>query len=611
MCKYSYSEEGDCGNASPCQLQYYLSLNGEGDILPVDDDGYCIFHSKNMAWKQQNDFSGYLDKLFSVINQIDIGTITYETPWMTLAPNGLFLFDMRGIEWIANVPSDGSESTISISNFSFNHTIALNMNGGHFYDKLEINNNNDNLAINFCHSIFEKRVSLESSVLKEMSLEFCHFKGDFYMAKNCEIKERAEFYNMTVLKDFAISYSVFHGEVYFNGSTFGTDRIMSFDNVVFEDSTDFSDCIFNGYTTIESCQFDGEVIFIDSEFNRKTYFHSNEFDGNVYFKSNKGSNKMFNDIMYLYVKDENIGGVIHFENIDFLKIAPAERDNLLKLEKNNKIIIGSGCIKYRTQSPIITINSDQVNHNIITELTISFSNYFLYSEGFNLGVEFVSKQINNLQLFYYTDELISNEEFIERLKKVERDYWQFAIDKNEIDKSKQIQAIDNFSSKSSVLYKIAIRQRYGYWSETDTKELLKAISLNENSIDAGKVNLMIEQLNIYINPQTMKIEEVNVLDGGQAVFAERIGEINYNPHIYHGLSEADFNTMKDLWSKLDDLNRRELEREVESIQNNNNPEQIKSLKNKVFDLLAKHGIPIAHSLTASGIWEFFRNLVTY
>ena len=88
-----------------------------------------------------------------------------------------------------------------------------------------------------------------------------------------------------------------------------------------------------------------------------------------------------------------------------------------------KVNIGEGCRKYRVCTDIIHIPSTQINNNIIIELANSFTHYYLYSKGENLGVEFVSREINNLQLYYFTDEDIPIEEFISRLKKTENEYW--------------------------------------------------------------------------------------------------------------------------------------------------------------------------------------------
>ena len=46
----------------------------------------------------------------------------------------------------------------------------------------------------------------------------------------------------------------------------------------------------------------------------------------------------------LYVKDETLNGVIHFENVDFSRIQAAEKEILLKLEKLNKVVVRKGCI---------------------------------------------------------------------------------------------------------------------------------------------------------------------------------------------------------------------------------------------------------------------------
>jgi len=602
MCKFIYHEEGNNIDDTPCQLQNYFSLNKENEILPLDNLGYCIFHSENIEWKQKNNFSYFSSKLFEIVKCIDKGTIFLEDL------NGSFDLDFRGIKWTDCTILDNDESAIFIKDISLSNSksVYLMMHKSCFYNDLVISNvDAANLILDFRNCTFKGGVSFQSTKLKEVSFHNGNLNGGIYIT-DCEVLEYSEFRNMNVQAGFIIGTSTFYGETIFCNSKFDA-LYIDLKNVNFKDVVDFSRCIFIPSINIENCEFANELFISDAVFKNEVRIHSNKYGGNVYFVSNNPDNKIFENIIYLKVEEENLNGLITFENVNFLNIAQQDRENLLKLEKSNKVKIGKGCIKYRVQSPIITIKSSLINQNIITELTTSFSNYFLYSEGFNLGVEFVNKQINNLQLFYYTDELISNEEFIERLKLAEREYWDFTISKNETDKSKKIQTVDNYSSKLSVLLKIAVRKQFGLWSDTETTELLKSISYNEYSISSDQINCMIENLIININPQNMEIKELNVSHGGQVNIAERIGKIEFNPK-FQNISERDFNSLKGLLSKLDDLDFNDLRQNTESIKTDDtNSSKLNLLKEKAVNLFNKHGIPISHSLTASGIFEFLKS----
>ena len=498
MCKFKYHDDSN-GIDTPCQLQHYFSLNqaflpsqNEKYILPIDEDGYCIFHSENIEWKQKNDFSGYLEKLFSIINLIDNEKIRYETP------NGFLDFDMRGIKWIAKDSDKQKENNILIEKLSFNNHISLNMHEGHFYDELRFNKiTAENITFNFSDSTFEKTVSLESSILKEISFENCKLKGGIIIGNQCEIKGFAEFNDMVVQDKFLISSSTFSGNIILNDSIFNTKDTIWLDNVIFEDEVDFKNCTFNDVVYIENCEFDNEVFFTDSEFNKETHIHSNKFEGNVYFESNSDSNKMFNAIMHLYVKEEDLFGVIHFKNANLLNIPPAEKENLDNLRNNNKVKYNKGCIEYGTKTPIYTIKSEKINRNIVEEIANSFSNFCRYSKDFTIGVVFVKKEPNNIQLFYFTDEILSEEEFASRLQMAQSEYWDFSFDITKmIGDTRNIELFDTLLTAEFVRLKTAKYIQCGFWTDTELKEFLKIMPYNETCIGTQQIYLIINKLNM-------------------------------------------------------------------------------------------------------------------
>jgi hypothetical protein len=188
------------------------------------------------------------------------------------------------------------------------------------------------------------------------------------------------------------------------------------------------------------------------------------------------------------------------------------------LSKSNKVTIGKGCIKYRVQTKPIKIS--QAHQNLITELTNSFSSYFLYSNGFNLGVEFINKQLHAVELFYFTDEDISLEELYTRLNACEAHFWTFSMDKDMLTANDGlINIIDSYVSKLSILSKIGFRQDYGLWNDANTEELLKAISYSGSSVSSNQINVFIDTLKLSANDMT--IEELNI-QKGNAQIADRI-----------------------------------------------------------------------------------------
>src|SRR5829696_600170 len=83
ICNHSYAVHSQhrprsMGKQCPHSLLYdrLRSTNLSPEIeaapfLPVDDHGACIFHSKEIAWKRQNDFTGKFLQLVQLLDEHD------------------------------------------------------------------------------------------------------------------------------------------------------------------------------------------------------------------------------------------------------------------------------------------------------------------------------------------------------------------------------------------------------------------------------------------------------------------------------------------------------------------------------------------------------------
>ncbi|MEO0874714.1 MAG: hypothetical protein AAFY48_08935, partial [Bacteroidota bacterium] len=122
----------------------------------------------------------------------------------------------------------------------------------------------------------------------------------------------------------------------------------------------------------------------------------------------------------------------------------------------------------------------------------------LYSQGDTLRIEFVDKRIDQIQLFYYTDENITIEEFYKRLKITQHTYWKFSMkdDAEVIPVDNMIGLIDAYISKTSVLSKIQLRSNYDLWKKEDSEKILQAVSFGDNKLDGDTINIHIENLKI-------------------------------------------------------------------------------------------------------------------
>jgi hypothetical protein len=71
MCKYIYQDNRtyqSLQSGSSCIYPEFYKENNElfqkPKDLPIDEEGYCIFHSNNKLWKEKNNF---MDMFFDLI----------------------------------------------------------------------------------------------------------------------------------------------------------------------------------------------------------------------------------------------------------------------------------------------------------------------------------------------------------------------------------------------------------------------------------------------------------------------------------------------------------------------------------------------------------------
>jgi len=587
---------------TPCKIHKYYNLidTEEKNLpkdLPIDENGLCIFHSQDIEWKMENDFMSIFFALLEVIAKISEDEINFEFP------NAFKDFDLRGTICVGEEYELHNGQTIiqaELENLVIGGDVCISMDRSIFLHTFRmINCDFSKSDIDLKHSTFHEEVVMSQLKIHQISLDDTVLKEGIHI-NNSEFKGYVEFCGMNVQHGFNVQSSSFLGSSFWVETIFNTE-FWSMDDTYFQDLADFTEVTFTGEMSITNCTFEQELRYRDTNFQKSAVFQSNAYYGNVFFRASDNKMKIFNDYVYFSFADPaDLEGQLSFENVNFSNIVEDDRKTLLRLSRENKVVIGKGCIKYKAQTKPIKIKINHINHNIVTELAHSFGNYFLYSNGFNLGVEFIDKQINSIQLFYFTDEDITSEELYERLNKCEQNYWNFTAQDSKSSNSEDlISAIDSYVSKLSILSKISLRKEHQLWSEELTQELLKTITYGNGSISPNQINIVIENLKI----KSMKINKV-ITNGGQVNIAERIEQVHYQT-IDTSLQEKDFNKIKQLLLKLDANEIEEIQHEMQNI----NPSNLTPLKEKIEGFFYKHSIPISQSLTASAIFETLKILV--
>jgi uncharacterized protein YjbI with pentapeptide repeats len=514
MCNHSYTAEHFKGHRSIGQRcpypEFYEKVRATNTsapetesalVLPIDDRGACIFHSRQIEWKRRNDFKGKFLQLLQLLDT-DKAARVYDFAEFVFAGNEI---ETKG----------GSQKyVLHIADTIF--CKQANFIGASFVDSFVLERVDFQNGAEFKYVTFDCDLRIENTRIRG---------SDFNQAKfmRLAIFTKVEFLSyalFTGVRFTGISsgYTVkfedsrFQGITDFSGAVFalGDQSTAAFQKIQFEDCADFTGTQFNCHINFSDVIFTYGADFIDTKFdvvNSAARYRGAAVEFKqitvmpkavLNFISTDPQNKLFNLDVQMSFKEEPTG-IIQFENVNFNRITLDSKERLMQLAKLGRVQIGSGCIKYRFQTDIRTIAVDQGNAPLIIDICQTFTNYFTVSSGFNLGFEIVERAKTKISFFYFTDENISETTFLDRLAQTEQNLWNLlSIRSNEQllahaeptgtalvapRESAVINAVDGISTLLGTFFRVAARIAFGVWKEADTKALLGAIRFNEAGAD--------------------------------------------------------------------------------------------------------------------------------
>ena len=482
MCKYRYAEKGSNIYDKPCIYPDFFSENNEKFIenLPIDKDGYCIFHSKNNKWKIDNNFKGWLFELLKVISEININLEKHKREYFFSGfcfPNyDSFKFDK--LQFIGSV--DLSNCTFNCRVEFLNMSItSLNIQHTTFNEKLYINN------VDFENSIFSSNATFH----KGLSFINCDLQRNLLFI-NCTFnnKDETSYCEIAIKQCKSVHYLSFEGSI--------IKPTVSIRKSSFDYELNFNHCIIENEFLFEQSQINGTISFIETEFTLKenvnpmmssTHFENIKISekGKIIFKGKRPQDEMIKNELSIHFKDKP-KGLISFENFNLNKIYPKFKARLFELEKEGIVEIGKGCRKYYCQTDVITIEASNSNQKLILDIVTVFCNYFEIQQGFNLGIEIIERTKSQIKYFYFTDEVITKEDFIERIKQNENSLWQtfsnLATNASEIISKNDIEIKSCLIDIAGLFLKMGNQIEHNNLSENDFNNIFNSITVNSKSI---------------------------------------------------------------------------------------------------------------------------------
>lgn len=480
---------------------------GAVPFLPVDDRGACIFHSQELAWKRQNDFTSKFLQLVRLLDDHDAETYYDFTE-----------FVFPGSELITK--SGAQQYLLRISDVIFRKHAYFT--GALFLDSFELEQVDFHNGATFDQAIFHHNLTFKKARFRGLDFTEAKFTNGVSFDE-VESLSFALFSNATfeAKRNSALVYFKnlrFEGITDFSDADFtlGDQAAVSFQNVQFQDVAVFRNTHFNCQVDFSDVTFADKTDFIDTSFDivrstaryRGTAVEFNRITVTIgaalSFISTDPHKKMFNHDVEMSFK-EDPSGTVRFENVNFNLFTSSSKQRLTQLAKLGRVEIGPGCIKYRFQTEVQTISVSEGNVGLILELCQTFTNYFTGSNGLNLGFEIVERDKTRVSFFYFTDEDISEETFRERLAKTKQSLWDLlsigseeqmaalqgttAAASSTGNASAVINAVDAISALLGTFFRVGSRIALRRWTEADTAALLNAIPLNQEGARSRASNL--------------------------------------------------------------------------------------------------------------------------
>lgn len=420
MCNYKYINKGKNNDGKSCAYPQYYSKYNETLIneLPIDEDGFCLFHSKNEEWKIQNKFKERFFELieFKEIKNKDLDKLKWGHKFSGFIFPKYEKFEFNELQF---------SNSLDFSTCIFNVPVS--------FLNLTLPN------IDFQHSIFKSGVLFKNCIFKDTLYSQKSTFDDGIHFLECKMPQYIMFDNSTFNNitnsagcEVSIKKCTNLNYVSFESAKIAPRFTLDFTDI--NDETVFNNCTFQNEFFLENATIDNVVSFKEAKFtleantnpmNSAISFFNILLTENakIQFVGQYPQEDVVKSELGIAFKETPTKGTISFENFNLNKIYPDDKVSLLKLEKEGVVEIGKGCRKYYAQTDIFAIATNDSTQSIITEIINVFCNYFKLNESYNLGIEITERTTTELKYFYFTDEVIEKAEFVSKIKRNETKLW--------------------------------------------------------------------------------------------------------------------------------------------------------------------------------------------
>lgn len=493
MCLHTYQWHS---KTIKCDLQSRMELE-----LPMDENGFCIFHSEDKQWKYDNDCFYYFIELLGQSNKIAKAV------------------ELHGVKITGHTPEQHRETKMfegaAIIFTSGIITNDLTIFDSTFYDDVHLQNMRflGNVSLHTCQFFGGVELQFHTKFREDLDiLDHCIFHKIVTIDNQSLLDGPTQIISCTFHDSFYLDDVICNSPVYINDNQFTKgDEVIDFTGTTFKMGISFNNNSYQGLLNCFESNFHDENSFINIPYNSNFELADCQYYGSVLFQGEEDK-LMFGPNTILKIQQDNFHNSARFAfdycdilnlNDDFIGQAKDLQDlQLLKISSTS-----------RTQRFVhkVIFKGRDVNQEIIEDYTRVISRYFssLYTTRLNVRYRRLTDQ-PALEVVYSSDEDLKDQ-FDERLQGV-LESIKYGNEKINEDLSIQLQ---------SLLLRLKRKEHNGQIETSDTNKLLSHLTDKKMSIEIimGN-NYNINQVNTGNNSQqtlstgdigSIKINEVKAL----------------------------------------------------------------------------------------------------
>lgn len=531
--------------------------------LPIDDEGNCLFHSKNEAWKLQNKFELHLERLFSLM----------------LEDRAFKSVDFRGFHFVTK--EDKGIKWKNLTTFK-----SVNLCGASF---------DTSFAIEDCH--FGGELYLDkANILGVWSVENTVFSTNFTAIQGAEFQSNVYMKEVVFHDLFDVQDARFIGQINLNAVAFKGyaqwDRTIfksdknsfSYFQFSIEGNATFRETQFHDIVQFENCIFEGDTQFTHTQFKKGVFLTNPTFKANVRFQGISEEDRMFEDELEIVMNTSSFqdAAQLIFENANLIFLDRHTKNKLTDFKAKRLVVLGEGTIVFKV------IFEERYDYNELSELFISdllqtIRQYFKkrLSKHFEIVM---SREESDLIITFHTDDYVKQEDFKQDKNKIVKELVQ------NMNKSINDVFLDYLHNKFHTQVQSTIEHTF---NKTIAPQVIQGLLGKEN------LKLVLENPSIAsIYTETLQIDEVK----NSQFYIDKLMGMNNDPVFQ--LADAQFNDLvKQLSAVKDDEKWEELKTLVTAIQKD------LAIQNELLPFLGECGVSIGNNLSAGAIFIFLQHFM--